>query len=228
MRERKARDDDSDHYDATISAGHNAIEIQAIVSALSPRSDETVVDLGAGTGRLTVALAIGGARVIAVDLSPRSLLINRRKCAEAGVAQRVVHIVADACRLPLRDSSIEKLGSGMLLEHISPADERKRCIDEIHRVLRNGGRMALTAYNYSWTMSRRRAPREGTHEGDLYFYRLDRREMAGMLAGFKKSRVSGILNLPGRFAMPALDRVVSGLPALATRSGDLLFAVASR
>lgn len=227
-RERNARDADSEHYDGTISAGHNAIEVRSIVSALRPSSDETVVDLGAGTGRLTVALALSGPCVIAVDLSPRSLLINRQKCAEAGVAERVLHIEADACRLPLRDFSIDKLGSGMLLEHIAPASERKRCVAEIRRVLRDGGKMALTAYNYSRSMRRRRAPREGTHEGDLYFYRFDRNELAGLLAEFKKSSVTGILNLPRRFALPALDRALAAVPTVATRSGDLLFAVASR
>ena len=227
-REREARDADSDHYDSTISSGHHAIEVKAIVSALRPRRGEKVVDLGAGTGRLTVALALTGARVIACDLSPRSLLINRRKCEEARVGERVIHVVADACRLPIRDSAADKLGSGMLLEHIFPADERKRCVDEIHRVLRDGGRMALTAYNYSWSMNRRRAPREGMHQGDLYFHRFDRDELAGLLAEFTRSRVSGILNLPSRLAFPALDRVVSAMPPLATRSGDLLFAVASR
>jgi hypothetical protein len=49
-----------------------------------------------------------------------------------------------------------------------------------------------------------------------------------LLAGFRKRRISGILNLPGRFAMPALDRLVGAFPALAAQSGDLLFAVADR
>jgi hypothetical protein len=88
--------------------------------------------------------------------------------------------------------------------------------------------MAITAYNYSWSLRRRRAPREGSHNGDLYFYRFDGRELASLLAAFRKPRVSGILNLPKRLSVPALDRVVRALPPLAVLSGELLFAEAYR
>jgi SAM-dependent methyltransferase len=227
-REQVARDGDAARYDEQLPPRHTAIELGAIVSALRPRQGEVILDLGAGTGRLTVDLTRGGAYVVAVDLSPRSLQINRQKCSEAGVDSRVVHVVADACRLPVRTSIIDKVASGMMLEHISPHDERKRCIEEIHRVLRPGGRVAMTVYNYSRSLRRRSALREGLHVGDLYFYRFDRAEVSTLLAGFRKRRISGILNLPGRFAMPALDRLVRAFPAVAVQSGDLLFAVADR
>jgi SAM-dependent methyltransferase len=227
-RERVARDGDAARYDEQLPPRHTAIELGAIVSALKPRQGEVILDLGAGTGRLTVDLTRGGAYVVTVDLSPRSLQINRQKCGEAGVDSRVVHVVADACRLPVRTSIIDKVASGMMLEHISPHDERKRCIEEIHRVLRPGGRVAMTVYNYSRSLRRRSALREGLHVGDLYFYRFDRAEVSTLLAGFRKRRISGILNLPGRFAMPALDRLVRTFPAVAVQSGDLLFAVADR
>ena len=228
MRERTARDNDSNRYDESLSATHNEIEVSAIMSALRPMRGETVVDLGAGTGRLTLPIARRGAQVVAIDLSSRSLEINRQKCQEAGLGDQVAHVMADACHLPIRTSTIQKLGSGMLLEHIAPAQERQRCVEEIHRVLRPGGRIAITAYNYSWSLRRRRAPREGSHSGDLYFYRFDGAELAGLLAHFRKPRVSGILNLPKGLALPALDRVVRAVPPLAVQSGELLFAVAYR
>ena len=88
--------------------------------------------------------------------------------------------------------------------------------------------MVITAYNYSWSLRRRRAPREGSHNGDLYFYRFEGAELAGLLGHFRNPRVSGILNLPKRLAVPALDRVIRALPPLAVQSGELLFAVAHR
>jgi ubiquinone/menaquinone biosynthesis C-methylase UbiE len=227
-RERAARDRDAPRYDKTVSPRHTAIELDAIVSALRPTTDEIVVDLGAGTGRLTAALAREGATVVAIDLSPASLQLNRRKCAQEGLSARVCHLVADAGRLPLRESAVDKLASGMLLEHINPDDERRRCVEEINRVLRPDGRAAMTVYNYSWSQRRRGAPREGSHEGDLYFYRFERAELATMLGGFRRRRVSGILNLPGRLASPLLDRLVRAFPALAAQSSELLFAVADK
>jgi SAM-dependent methyltransferase/uncharacterized protein YbaR (Trm112 family) len=230
MREQAARDGDAAEYDETTGPGqrHTAIELGAIVSALRPRRGEILLDLGAGTGRLTLDLARGGASVVAVDLSPISLQMNRQKCQEAGIDGRVLHVVADACRLPVRTSIIDKLASGEMLEHISPHDERKRCIEEIHRVIRPGGRMAMTVYNYSWSLRQRGAPREGSHGDDFYFYRFDLAEFATLLGDFRKHRVSGILNLPGRLAMPALDRLVRAFPAVAAQTGDMLFAVADR
>jgi SAM-dependent methyltransferase len=228
VREQAARDGDAARYDQQLPPRDTAIELGAIVSALRPRQGDILLDLGAGTGRLTLDLARDGASVVAVDLSPRSLQMNRQKCKEAGINGRVFHVVADACHLPVRTSIVDKLASGMLLEHICPDDERKRCIEEIHRVLRPGGRMVMTVYNYSLSLRRRNAPREGSHEGDLYFYRFDRAEFVTLLGDFRKRRVSGILNLPDRLAMPALDRLVRAFPALAAQSADLLFAVADR
>jgi 23S rRNA (adenine-N6)-dimethyltransferase len=50
-----------------------------VVAAVQLRSGELVVDLGAGTGNLTVALAEAGARVIAVELHPRRAEQLRRR-----------------------------------------------------------------------------------------------------------------------------------------------------
>lgn len=227
-REQAARDHDALRYDSSMASRETVIEFDAILEALNPRRGDLVVDVGAGTGRLTVALAATGARVLAIDLSPRSLDLNRAKCIEAGVADRVCHVVADACHLPIRTMVADRLASAQLLEHIWPDDERRTCADEMHRVLRQGGRLAISVYNYSRTQRRRGVSRDGRHDGDLYYHRFDRPELAGLLAGFRRSNVSAVLNLPARFATPALDRLVRAIPPLAAESGYLLFAVATK
>jgi 23S rRNA (adenine-N6)-dimethyltransferase len=50
-----------------------------VVAAAELRTGELVVDLGAGTGNLTVPLAETGARVIAVELHPRRAAALRRR-----------------------------------------------------------------------------------------------------------------------------------------------------
>jgi ubiquinone/menaquinone biosynthesis C-methylase UbiE len=53
---------------------HTEIELKRVVAAIGePRKGDRVLDFGAGTGRLTVALVEGGHDVHAVDLSERSL-----------------------------------------------------------------------------------------------------------------------------------------------------------
>ena len=230
-RESVARDADASVYDATKSAYETEAESEALLGALQVGPGETVLDLGAGTGRLTLPLAGRGATVLALDISPRSLEMNRARCGSVSGAA-VHHIVADACYLPLRDGVAAKAASCQLLEHVPSDAERRRCIDEVHRVLEPGGRLAMTVYNYPWSHRRRRAERDGFHGTDLYYHRFDARELRRLLAGYRVRVLSGLLNLPGR--LPArlrsrrLDRAISALPPIAWELGDLLFAVAER
>jgi 23S rRNA (adenine-N6)-dimethyltransferase len=70
------------------------------VTAAEVRPGELVVDLGAGTGSLTVPLLDAGARVIAVELHPRRSAELRRCLAGRHVV--VVETDLRAFRLPAR------------------------------------------------------------------------------------------------------------------------------
>ena len=185
-----------------------------------------MLDAGAGTGRLTVELARRGATVLACDLSPHSLELNTRRCRPL-LGATVHAIAADACNLPLRDGVADKVVSGMMLEHLPSAVERARSLAELHRVLRPGGVLALTVYNYS-LRKRRHWPREGFHLGGLYYCNLDGSELRRLMAGFDVATITGLLNLPSRLRSQALEQAISRVPPIATLLGDLLLAVAHR
>jgi ubiquinone/menaquinone biosynthesis C-methylase UbiE/uncharacterized protein YbaR (Trm112 family) len=202
------------------------VELDRVLNTLNPKRGEIIMDLGAGTGRLTGHLAKSGATVLATDLSPHSLEVNRAKCARLAGAD--VHFFAsDACHLPVRPESIEKIGSMEMLEHIPSDEQRRRCIDEIYRALQPGGKVALTTYNYSWT-KRRRGTREGYHGGTIYFYRMTRDELGKMMRSFRVLSLTGILNVPSQIKSNTLDRLVSAIPPVAELTGDLLFVAAQR
>lgn len=226
MRESNARDADAPVYDDTVPTFQTTLELSALLNALQVKPGDLVVDLGAGTGRLTIELAKRGAHVLAVDISPRSLEVNKAKCSQLNEAN-MHHLAVDVCYLPLRDGIADKAGSGMMLEHIPTDGERRRCIDEIHRVLRVGGHLALTAYNYSWTR-RRRGTREGYHGKDLYYYRFDGVEMRGLFNQYRVHTLTALLNLPQRLQSHLLERVIMSIPPVARLAGDLLFVVAER
>jgi S-adenosylmethionine-dependent methyltransferase len=59
-----------------------------------------VVDLGGGTGGLSVPLAEAGHAVVVVDPSPDALASLRRRADECGVADRVVAVQGDSDSLP--------------------------------------------------------------------------------------------------------------------------------
>jgi ubiquinone/menaquinone biosynthesis C-methylase UbiE len=93
----------------------------------------TVLDLGAGTGKLTRALVDRGARVIAVEPGPEMLEQLRRVVPEAEP------LLGAAEAIPLEDESVDAVVCGQSF-HWFRQDEAMR---EIQRVLRPGGGLGL-------------------------------------------------------------------------------------
>ena len=93
----------------------------------------TVLDLGAGTGKLTRALAETGARVIAVE--PGEAMLAELRRAVPGVEA----LLGGAEQIPLPDRSVEAVAVGQAF-HWFRHDE---ALPELHRVLRPGGVVGL-------------------------------------------------------------------------------------
>jgi cyclopropane fatty-acyl-phospholipid synthase-like methyltransferase len=80
------------------------------------------LDLGAGAGRDTIALAIAGFDVTAVDLSQRGLERIRQRAADADVAHRVQTCVADVREAEMPASKYAAIVATTVLDHIPAAD----------------------------------------------------------------------------------------------------------
>jgi ubiquinone/menaquinone biosynthesis C-methylase UbiE len=93
----------------------------------------TVLDLGAGTGKLTRALLGRCARVIAVEPGPEMLAQLQRAVPEAEA------LLGAAEAIPLPDDSVDAVVCGQAF-HWFRADE---ALSEIGRVLRDGGGLGL-------------------------------------------------------------------------------------
>ena len=63
--------------------------------ALDPRQRLPVLELGCGTGRISLALAGAGFQVVAVDSSPGMLEVCRKHAEEGGVGTRIKCVQAD-------------------------------------------------------------------------------------------------------------------------------------
>jgi arsenite methyltransferase len=67
-----------------------------------------VLDVGCGTGYTAVHLAESyGARVVALDLNPRSLAEARKRAAKDGSHEQIRVVQADAHELPFRSSTFD-------------------------------------------------------------------------------------------------------------------------
>jgi ubiquinone/menaquinone biosynthesis C-methylase UbiE len=97
-----------------------------------------VLDVGCGTGFLSLELASRGHRVIGIDLAPAMLDLARRKAAEAGF--RIRFEMGDAEQAPFPPASFGLVISRHLLWTL-PHPEA--AIDDWIRMLRPGGRLVV-------------------------------------------------------------------------------------
>ena len=98
---------------------------------LVPEGAELVVELGAGTGKLTRAVAELGVRVVAVEPDPRMLAVLRRRGLEG--------VEGSAEAIPFDDGVADAVVAGSSLHWF----ELDLALPEIHRVLQPGGRFAF-------------------------------------------------------------------------------------
>ena len=98
---------------------------------LVPDDAKLVVELGAGTGKLTRAVAALGKRVVAVEPDPRMLAVLH------GLVLEGVEGSAEA--IPFGDGAADAVAAGSSLHWF----ELELALREIHRVLRAGGRFGF-------------------------------------------------------------------------------------
>ena len=103
------------------------------VDWMLPPEAKTVLDLGAGTGKLTRALATRGLEVFAVDPAPNMLAQLSAAIPEATVS------VGPAEDIPLADASVDAIVVGQAWHWV----DQSRAVPEVARVLRPGGTLGL-------------------------------------------------------------------------------------
>jgi SAM-dependent methyltransferase len=117
------------------------------VERLDLARGERVLDLGCGAGRHAFELMRRGATVVALDRGRDGLDAVRATCGAMRDAGELPSpdvggpVQGDALTLPFPDGSFDRIVAAEVLEHI-PADEA--ALAELVRVLRPGGRMAVT------------------------------------------------------------------------------------
>ncbi len=101
--------------------------------------DMVLVDLGAGDGYLSRAVAPKVDTVIAVDISGAMISELRKKAAREGL-KNIQTVVSDGCDVPLGDGSVDIVCANMFLHHI---EEPVTAVREMSRILRPGGKVFL-------------------------------------------------------------------------------------
>lgn len=114
---------------------------QLILDRVPLRRGQTILDIGAGTGFLTVELAQrSAARVIAVDPWADAMDVLRRKVEYLGLPD-VELVVSDAASLDLPDASVDVVVSNLGINNFANASV---VLAECRRVLRPGGHLLIS------------------------------------------------------------------------------------
>ncbi len=110
---------------------------EQIIARLELRGDETVLDAGCGTGRLTEKLLerLPAGRVLALDNSAEMLRVARENLAAFGA--RVTFVEADLARLDLEDA-VDVIFSTATFHWVL---DHARLFRDLYRALRDGGRL---------------------------------------------------------------------------------------
>jgi 2-polyprenyl-3-methyl-5-hydroxy-6-metoxy-1,4-benzoquinol methylase len=119
-----------------------AVVWDACRALLDGRSDQTVIDIGGGTGGFAVRVAELGHQVTVIDPSPDALAALGRRAEERGVSDRVVGQQGDLASLH------ELVGAGaadLVLCHdvLGLVDDPAGALRTIRGVLRPGGALSL-------------------------------------------------------------------------------------
>jgi len=122
-----------------------------LLDGLRLRGDETALDLGCGHGLLLIGAAkrLPHGRAIGVDVwsqadqGRNSRAATLANASAEGVADRVEVMDGDMRHLPLADGSVDAVVASLAIHNIKGREGRRQAINEIARVLRPGGKVAL-------------------------------------------------------------------------------------
>ncbi len=134
------------HYDFlnhALSAGRDVGWRRRAVALARLGPGETALDVGVGTGDLSLALLAASdatARVIGIDLSEEMLRRARRRADAAGLGARFTAEAANAQALPYADGRFDRVVAAFAVRNFGDLDAGLR---QMRRVLRPGGRAVV-------------------------------------------------------------------------------------
>lgn len=100
---------------------------------------DSLLDLGAGTGFLTLPAAKQSGNVYALDLSAKMLELIATRAVEADLAN-IQLLNASIDDIPLEDNTVDHVLASLVLHELS---DLETALGQVHRVLKPGGHFAI-------------------------------------------------------------------------------------
>ena len=214
--DKEAAQYDALRYESGEGRFFSNLEITILKSWLSLAPGKRILDIPAGTGRLSVALSHSGATLVGADISRNMLVQADRKAGKENRAN--AHFVqGSGVQLPFADNTFDAVISFKFF-HLVPNDRKRDFILEMARVLKPGGLLiaefnspfyggVLAAYRYYF---RKKQP------GGMRKKCLFHDQVQGLFEGLEVTRRLGV-------KLPAAGALASVLGVAATEKLDQLF-----
>ncbi|GEP27642.1 demethylmenaquinone methyltransferase [Cryobacterium levicorallinum] len=132
------------HYDRTnalLSVGNASLWRLATTKAVNPQAGERILDIAAGTGTSSAALAHSGAHVVAADFSAGMIEVGKTRHAHN---PNIEFVQADATVLPFKDNEFDAVTISFGLRNVV---EPKKALAEFYRVTKPGGRVVICEFS---------------------------------------------------------------------------------
>ncbi len=127
-----------DLTNALLSVGSAPLWRLATVRAVAPAPGERILDVAAGTGTSSAALARSGATVVGVDISEGMIELARQR------HPTIEFQVADAERLPFGDDEFDAVTVSFGLRNV---ESPLVALAEMYRVTKPGGRLVVCEFS---------------------------------------------------------------------------------
>jgi ubiquinone/menaquinone biosynthesis C-methylase UbiE len=138
-------------YDTPLGQLVDRVEKEAVFDLLPELQGRRVLEVGCGTGNISLELARRGAQVVGLDVSGPMLAVAQHKAHRQGLSLPLIRSLAGY--LPFPEAAFNGVISILTLDFIP---DRPGAVREMVRVLRPGGFLMLALLNrYSlWTLKR--------------------------------------------------------------------------
>jgi len=183
-----------DWYIKTKGLWWHETELKVLLPLLQLTQDDTLLDAGCGTGRISIEAAPYVQDLYGVDFSPVSIKMLLKRSANIGLSN-ITAQVGDITQLTFKSDTFDKAISVQVIEHIPSLELRLQALREILRVLKQGGRFIFTVYRWGGMITQNK---EGYWDNGLYRYAFTAEESYELMrkVGYVDIDVMRLINVP--------------------------------
>ncbi|MFB3850841.1 MAG: class I SAM-dependent methyltransferase [Acidobacteriota bacterium] len=129
-----------------LSKGYDRIRAAKFVANCAGEIGSPALDVGAGKGILSRALAEKGISVIAVDINKYDLEFAKYITAKEGLKSKIKFLSLDASSLPFKEKSFKTVAMMNVLHHLG-LREGEKILSEMARVLSDDGTIIIAEFD---------------------------------------------------------------------------------